>query len=59
MHDGHACADDRCGHRIIHLSLRIAHRAVVLHVGKEVANDTAANVAADANLRQYYLGLVE
>jgi branched-chain amino acid transport system ATP-binding protein len=40
-------------------ALRIAHRAVVLHVGTAVANDTAANVAADANLRQYYLGLVE
>jgi branched-chain amino acid transport system ATP-binding protein len=40
-------------------ALRIAHRAVVLHVGKAVANDTAANVAADSNLRQYYLGLVE
>jgi branched-chain amino acid transport system ATP-binding protein len=40
-------------------ALRIAHHAVVLHVGKVVANDTAANVAADENLRQYYLGLVE
>jgi len=40
-------------------ALRIAHHAVVLHVGKVVANDTAAVVAADANLRQYYLGLVE
>ena len=28
-------------------ALRIAHHAVVLHVGKAVANDTAANVAAD------------
>jgi branched-chain amino acid transport system ATP-binding protein len=40
-------------------ALRIAHNAVVLHVGKAVANDTAANVAANENLRQYYLGLVE
>jgi branched-chain amino acid transport system ATP-binding protein len=40
-------------------ALRIAHHAVVLHVGAAVANDTAANVAADENLRQYYLGLVE
>jgi ABC-type lipopolysaccharide export system ATPase subunit len=30
-----------------------------LHVGKVVANDTAANVSANDNLRQYYLGLVE
>ena len=35
------------------------HHAVVLHVGKVVANDTASTVAADDNLRQYYLGLVE
>ena len=40
-------------------ALRIAHHAVVLHVGKVVANDTAAVVAADENLRLYYLGLVE
>ena len=40
-------------------ALRIADRAVVLHVGKVVANDTAAAVGADENLRQYYLGLVE
>jgi branched-chain amino acid transport system ATP-binding protein len=40
-------------------ALRIAHHAVVLHVGSVVANDTAAVVAADENLRQYYLGLVE
>jgi branched-chain amino acid transport system ATP-binding protein len=40
-------------------ALRIAHHAVVLHVGKVVANDTATNVSADDNLRQYYLGLVE
>ena len=40
-------------------ALRIAHYAVVLHVGKVVANDAASVVAADENLRQYYLGLVE
>jgi len=40
-------------------ALRIAHHAVVLHVGKVVANDAASVVAADENLRQYYLGLVE
>jgi branched-chain amino acid transport system ATP-binding protein len=40
-------------------ALRIAHRAVVLHVGSVVANDEASVVGADENLRQYYLGLVE
>ncbi len=40
-------------------ALRIADRAVVLHVGKVVAYDDAAVVAADENLRQYYLGMVE
>jgi len=40
-------------------ALRIAHHAVVLHVGNVVANDTASIVAEDENLRQYYLGLVE
>jgi branched-chain amino acid transport system ATP-binding protein len=40
-------------------ALRIAHHAVVLHVGRVVANDVAATVAADEKLRQYYLGMVE
>lgn len=40
-------------------ALRISDNAVVLHVGSIVANDTSAVVAADENLRQYYLGLVE
>ncbi|MFI5035803.1 MAG: ABC transporter ATP-binding protein [Acidimicrobiales bacterium] len=40
-------------------ALRIADRAVVLHVGRVVANDDAATVAQDENLRQYYLGMVE
>jgi branched-chain amino acid transport system ATP-binding protein len=38
-------------------ALRIAQHAIVLHIGSVVADDTAANVAADAKLRQYYLGL--
>ncbi|MGD0692943.1 MAG: ABC transporter ATP-binding protein [Acidimicrobiales bacterium] len=40
-------------------ALRIAHHAVVLHVGNVVANDTASAVGANEDLRQYYLGLVE
>ncbi len=40
-------------------ALRIAQRAVVLRVGVTVANDTAAAVRDDENLRQYYLGMVE
>jgi branched-chain amino acid transport system ATP-binding protein len=40
-------------------ALRIAHHAVVLHVGRIVANDVAATVAADEKLRQYYLGMVD
>lgn len=40
-------------------ALRIAHHAVVLHVGTVVANDAADVVATDDNLRQYYLGLAE
>jgi branched-chain amino acid transport system ATP-binding protein len=40
-------------------ALRIAHHAVVLHVGKVVANDTASAVGENEDLRQYYLGLVE
>ncbi len=40
-------------------ALRIAQRAVVLRVGVVVANDTAAVVRDDENLRQYYLGMVE
>ena len=40
-------------------ALRIADHAVVLHVGRVVADDAAASVAADQNLRQYYLGIVE
>ena len=40
-------------------ALRIAHDAVVLHLGTVAASATAAEVAADERLRQYYLGLVE
>jgi branched-chain amino acid transport system ATP-binding protein len=40
-------------------ALRIADHAIVLHLGSVVADDTAASVAADGNLRQYYLGMVE
>ena len=40
-------------------ALRISDRAVVLHLGKVVANDDANVVASDEDLRQYYLGMVE
>ena len=40
-------------------ALRIADFAVVLHVGSVAACDAANVVAADENLRQYYLGLVD
>ncbi len=40
-------------------ALRIAHDAVVLHIGSVVAAADAATVAADDQLRHYYLGLVQ
>ncbi len=40
-------------------ALRIADHAVILYLGRVVANDTAVTVVADENLRQYYLGVVE
>jgi branched-chain amino acid transport system ATP-binding protein len=40
-------------------ALRIAHNAVVLHLGTVVASDHAAVVAHDDDLRRYYLGLVQ
>jgi branched-chain amino acid transport system ATP-binding protein len=40
-------------------ALRIADHAVILYLGRVVADDVAATVAADANLRQYYLGVAE
>jgi branched-chain amino acid transport system ATP-binding protein len=39
-------------------ALRIAHQAVVLHLGSVVASGSADEVAADDDLRHYYLGLV-
>lgn len=38
-------------------ALRIADHAVVLNVGRVVANDAAEVVAADERLRQFYLGM--
>ncbi len=40
-------------------ALRIAKRAVVLYLGRVVADDVAAAVAEDDQLRQYYLGMVK
>jgi branched-chain amino acid transport system ATP-binding protein len=40
-------------------ALKVAHNAVVLHLGKVVASDSAEAVASDERLRQYYLGLVD
>jgi branched-chain amino acid transport system ATP-binding protein len=39
-------------------ALRIADRAVVLHLGSVVANGDAQSVADDDDLRRYYLGVV-
>ncbi len=39
-------------------ALRIAHDAVVLHLGRVAAFGTAAEIAADESLRRYYLGVV-
>jgi branched-chain amino acid transport system ATP-binding protein len=39
-------------------ALRIAHRAVVLHLGAAAASGDAASVAANDDLRRYYLGVV-
>lgn len=38
-------------------ALRIAHRAVVLHLGSAVASGDAHSVAANDELRRYYLGV--
>ncbi len=38
-------------------ALRIADRAVVLQLGRVVADDRAATVAADERLRHFYLGI--
>ena len=40
-------------------ALKIAHDAVVLHLGTVVASGPANEVAANDNLRRYYLGLVQ
>lgn len=40
-------------------ALRIADHAVILYLGRVVANDEATHVRDDENLRRYYLGLVE
>lgn len=40
-------------------ALRISDHAVILYLGRVVANDAASNIVADENLRQYYLGMVE
>lgn len=40
-------------------ALRVSERAVVLHVGKVAADDTAEVVSNDANLRHYYLGIAQ
>lgn len=37
-------------------ALRVSGRAVVLHVGRVAADDTSEVIAADENLRHYYLG---
>lgn len=39
-------------------ALRIAHRAVVLRLGSVVASGDAAEIAANDDLRRYYLGVV-
>ena len=39
-------------------ALRIAHHAVVLHLGSVVASGDAASVADDEDLRRHYLGVV-
>ncbi len=40
-------------------ALRIADHAVVLHLGRVMADDAASTIVADQNLHQYYLGMVE
>ena len=39
-------------------ALRIAHEAVVLHLGSVIASGSAESVSNDPDLRRYYLGLV-
>jgi len=40
-------------------ALRIADHAVILHLGRVMADDAANLIAADENLHQYYLGMAE
>ena len=40
-------------------ALRIAHNAVVLHLGSVGASGDASRVASDEDLRRFYLGLVQ
>jgi len=40
-------------------ALRIADNAVILHLGRVMADDAAATIVADENLHQYYLGMAE
>jgi len=40
-------------------ALRIADHAVILYLGRVVANDAASTIVADEDLRQHYLGKVE
>jgi len=40
-------------------ALRISDYAVILYLGRVVANDAAANIVADEDLREHYLGKVE
>ena len=40
-------------------ALRVAERAVVLHVGRVAADDRSEVIAGDEKLRHYYLGMAE
>jgi branched-chain amino acid transport system ATP-binding protein len=40
-------------------ALSVAERAVVLHVGKVAADDTAAAIAGNEDLRRFYLGIAQ
>ena len=40
-------------------ALRIADHAVILYLGRVVANDVASTIVADEDMRQHYLGKVE
>jgi branched-chain amino acid transport system ATP-binding protein len=40
-------------------ALRIADHAIILYLGRVVANDAASTIVADEDMRQHYLGKVE